>query len=282
MSTGKVAASAAVPGPKLPILVVLGPDVMQVGRGGQLLVIGRPIGLMIGYVLLALNGWWVLAILVFVFGYTALVVAVHDLCHRSLKLSPKANELWLSVLGVMAEISGSAVQATHIVHHRNFSAALAGKMPEGSHVYDDDPETAYGGLNLWRAIAVSPVYHLSLWRWTRQQRTALPPRTMIEALSHFVLGVASVAVLPWTRVPFVYAVGVFICSVLFPIINIRLFHDVESADVLQSTRSVRGPMPWLTMGLSDHLEHHLYPQVSSLKARALAERVKEPLRHVQP
>jgi fatty acid desaturase len=232
---------------------------------------------MLAYVALAVRGWWVPALLVFLLGYVGLIVAIHDLCHRALKLSPKANQWWLSILGVMGEVSGSAIQATHLVHHRIFSAAFAGHLSDGEHVYDHDPETAFGGLPLWRAMALSPFYQLSLWRWTRQQRQALRRRTIAEAGFHFLLGILSVALIPWTIVPVVYAVGVFICGVIFPLVSARIFHDVDSVDALESTRSLRGPMPWLTMGLADHLEHHLYPSVPSIRARTLAKRIEAPL-----
>jgi fatty acid desaturase len=241
----------------LPKLADIGPDLTQIGRGGQAFVIGRPIVLMLIYVGLAgyadaigfnLNRWywWLASLFVFLFGYIALIVAVHDLCHRALKLSRAANQVWLSVLGVMGEVSGSAIQATHIVHHRNFSLALAGNMPEGSHVYDDDPETAFGGLNLWRAMAVSPFYQLSLWRWTRQQREGLRRTTAVEAISHFALGITSIVVLPWTRVPFIYAVAVFLCSIVFPVISIRLFQKCCNQPVRCAVQCHGSPWDCLT------------------------------------
>jgi beta-carotene hydroxylase len=125
------------------------------------------------------------------------------------------------------------------------------------------------------------VYQLSLWRWTRKQRAALRKRVALEALGHAILGVASVILLKWTLVPFVYMAGVFFYSMVFPVANIKLFHDVKETDVLDSTRSLHGPVPWLTMGLSDHLEHHIYPQVPSLHTRELARRIRQPLEALQ-
>jgi beta-carotene hydroxylase len=268
-------------GTTMPRLSELGLDLTAVSVGGKMLVLLRPVVLMLGYVALALKGWWIPALSVFSLGYLSLVVTIHDLCHRALQLSRNVNQFCLSVAGIMGQVSGSAIQATHLVHHRNFSAAFAGTLDDGVSVYDEDPETTFGGKPLWRAIAMSPVYQLSLWRWTRKQRAALRKRVALEALGHAILGVASVILLQWTLVPFVYMAGVFFYSMVFPVANIKLFHDVKETDVLDSTRSLHGPVPWLTMGLSDHLEHHIYPQVPSLHTRELARRIRQPLEALQ-
>jgi beta-carotene hydroxylase len=268
-------------GTTMPRLTELGLDLTAVSVGGKMLVLFRPVVLMLGYVALALKGWWIPALAVFSLGYLSLVVTIHDLCHRALQLSRNINQFCLSIAGIMGQVSGSAIQATHLVHHRNFSAAFAGTLDDGVSVYDEDPETTFGGKPLWRAIAMSPVYQLSLWRWTRKQRAALRKRVALEALGHAILGVASVILLKWTLVPFVYMAGVFFYSMVFPVANIKLFHDVKETDVLDSTRSLHGPVPWLTMGLSDHLEHHIYPQVPSLHTRELARRIRQPLEALQ-
>lgn len=251
--------------PTLPRLVDLGPDLLRVSARQRCVVLVRPLLLIAAYVVAAMAGWWLPALVALAAVFPAMVAAVHDLLHRSLGLGPRANRWWLSVLGVLVLQSGHAIQATHVAHHRRFPAP-------------DDPEAYVARMSVPRAIVEGPAYPVRLWGWARHQPTSPRRRILGETLGHLLLGVASVAAIPLTPVPFVYVAAMFVACSLFPAVSVNLLHRVEAPDPLAGTRTVRGVvLPVLTLGSGYHLEHHLYPRVPSPHYARLARRLRPTL-----
>ncbi|MFN0030407.1 MAG: fatty acid desaturase family protein [Acidimicrobiales bacterium] len=248
--------------PTFPGLGELGGDLLNVSRSRRAGVLARPLLMMATYGTFATLGWWIPAMLVLVALFPVMVAVIHDLLHRSLGLSAAANRRWLSVLAVGVLQSGHAIQATHLEHHRRFPN-------------QEDPEVYVAAMGLGRALLEGPIYPYRLWSWARHHRPALLGRTAAEAAGHGALGLGSVALLPVTAVPFMYAATMFVGCSLFPAISVNLLHRSTTEDPLAATRTVRGVLlPLLTLGSGYHLEHHLYPRVPSPNYSRLARRLR--------
>ena len=259
----RTAANASAP--RLPSLSDLGADLLRVSPRRRAFVLARPPALAALYAALATRGWWIPALAVLAAVCPAMGAVVHVLLHRSLGLSRQTNQRWLTVMGVLVLQSGHAIQATHLEHHRRFPAS-------------DDPEAYVAAMPLKRALLEGPIYPYRLWTWARHARPEHRRRINIEAASHAALGLASVVLLPITRVPFVYASAMFIACSLFPAVSVNLLHHIEGDTPLTLTRTVRGALlPALTLGSGYHLEHHLYPRVPSPNYRRLAKRLQPAL-----
>jgi beta-carotene hydroxylase len=246
----------------MPRLAELGPDLLRVTRGQRWLVLVRPLAMIAGYAALAAQGWWLPALALLAAVFPAMVAVVHDLLHRSLGLSERGNRVWLSVLGVLVLQSGHAIQATHLAHHHRFPR-------------EDDPEAYVAVMPIGRALVEGPVYPLRLWRWARANHPAARRRVHGETLAHVALGLACLAALPVTPIPFVYAAAMFTACSVFPAVSVNLLHHVEGDSPLTWTRTVRGAvLPLVTLGSGYHLEHHLYPRVPSPHYGRLARRLR--------
>lgn len=249
----------------LPRLSELGTDLLSVSRSRRVFLLARPLAMVALYAGLAAAGWWPVAIAVVVALFPVMVAVIHDLLHRSLGLSDRGNRGWLTVMAVLVLQSGHAIQATHLEHHRRF--------PDS-----EDPEAYVARMPLWRALLEGPVYPYRLWQWARRHRPGLRARVSVEAAAHTVLGLTSLALLPLTPVPFVYAAVMFVGCSLFPAVSVNLLHHLEGDSPLTWTRTVRGiVLPVITLGSGYHLEHHLYPRVPSPNYARLARRLRPEL-----
>jgi beta-carotene hydroxylase len=83
-----------------------------------------------------------------------------------------------------------------------------------------------------------------------------------EALAVLILLAASLAAVPWTIAPAIYAALMLLGSWLFPLITSFIPHDPTGETELTQTRLFRGRvLAIVAVEHLYHLEHHLYPQV---------------------
>jgi beta-carotene hydroxylase len=184
----------------------------------------------------------------------------HDLVHRTLRLPPVLNEILLCAIELMALRSGHAYRAAHLNHHARFPAA-------------DDLEGAAAHMTWWRAlldgITLQPRLCLFAFRHGRD-------RSWIggEVAAVLVLLFASLAAIPWTIAPAMYAALMIAGSWLFPFITSFIPHNPKGETELTRTRLFRGRiLSIVALEHFHHLEHHLYPQVPHHNWPELARRL---------
>ncbi|MDB6095371.1 MAG: Fatty acid desaturase [Verrucomicrobia bacterium] len=256
------------PSKEMPALDDLGRDLLRVTSFQRFWSILRPASCASAYFIFAAQGWWVPAVLsVAGLMFITYVSTSHDLLHRTLGFSRRTNEVLLAVTEMLVLRSGHAFRLTHLQHHRHFPDA-------------DDIEGAVAGLSWWRALwcGVGNQTRLFIWAWSRAQPGDRRWMTLEASWAAAVM-VASVVLLPWSNVLLVYVLLVVTSSWLYPLATVWIPHRIEGKDILTQTHAVRGRLiPTIFLQHTYHLEHHLYPAVSSYHWRELARRVDPFLR----
>lgn len=247
----------------LPRIEDLGRDLLQVTRGQRVWSVVRPLTCFGLYFLFAGQGWWAPAVLA-VAGlmFITYVSTSHDLVHRTLGFPRWLNEVLLAVIEALVLRSGHAFRLTHLHHHRRF--------PE-----HDDIEGAAAHMPWWRALleGVTLQPRLFVWAW---QRARGDERRWMFGEAIFIVAVLAASVWLWPETPvfLVYAALVLTSGWLYPFATVWLPHRAEGETALQQTHAVRGRwIPELFLQHTYHLEHHLYPSVSSHRWPLLAKRL---------
>ena len=247
----------------LPRIEELGRDLLQVSNGQRVLSVARPLTCFALYFVFAAQGWWVPAVAsVAGLMFITYVSTSHDLVHRTLGLPRGLNEILLAVIEALVLRSGHAFRLTHLHHHRRF--------PE-----HDDIEGAAAHMPWWRALleGVSLQPRLFGWAWKRARRDE---RRWMVAEAVWVGGVITASVWLWPHTPvlLVYVGLVLTSGWLYPFATVWLPHRAHGETVLQQTHAVRGRwLPEVFLQHTYHLEHHLYPSVSSHQWPELARRL---------
>jgi beta-carotene hydroxylase len=246
----------------LPTLAELGDDLLSVAPCRRIFTLAVPFVWMISYVVCASLGWWPLAVLsVMGLSFSSYGSTSHDLVHRTLHLPPRLNRFLLSLIELLSFRSGTAYRLSHLHHHR--------------HLLDPtDIEGAAAHGSLAGAILSGLTLQFRLWLWAWRTHRSQRPALLGEALGIGVLTAATVAAIPVSRVPLVYACLVIAGSWSFPLVTVYLTHDANGARELEQTRLFRG---WLVRLIAFdhlyHLEHHLYPAVPHHHWKRLAQRL---------
>ncbi len=247
----------------LPSLEVLGRDLLHVTSFQRLWSILRPLACVAAYFVFARHEWWIPAVFsVAALMFITYVSTSHDLLHRTLGFSRPVNEVLLSFTEMLVLRSGHAFRITHLHHHRHF--------PE-----DDDVEGAVARLPWWRALlsGIGNQSRLFVWAWRRAQ-PADKRWMVLEAAGVISVVGSGVALLPWSGILIVYVLLVVTSSWLYPFATVWIPHRAEGDNPLTQTHAVRGRLiPELFLQHTYHLEHHLYPGVSSYHWRELARRL---------
>jgi beta-carotene hydroxylase len=252
----------------LPTIDELGRDLLVTSPARRRLVLARPLA---GVAVFA-AGWatgilWLLPAGVFV-AFLSVIATTHDLVHGSLGLRRNARDLALAALPALVLQSGHVYRTTHPQHHRAF--------PHG-----EDPEGLTADASLVRTLLEGPVFLPRLWLWAHR-RTASHPRQrrllLAEAAVPPVAFGAGIALLPWTAAVLTWTVLTTLAGWLLPLLTVHLPHRRHGDTPETVARSLRWPLvPRLLLGLTHHLEHHLYPQVPSHHMAELARRLQPTL-----
>lgn len=235
----------------VPAINELGPDLLDTARRQLAIALARPAIAVACYVWAVTAGWWIAAVLLVPVVFVSDVVVVHDLMHKSLGLSRRANSLLLGGLAMLMLDSGHALAATHQAHHRLYPSS-------------DDPEAFLAGWPLWRVLAAGPTYRYRLWTWAWRHQPRERPTFSIEiAIQVVIVATAIVGAVNGHLAPLsVYVAVATLGSWLFPVVSVTAVHDPFGPTELQRSKTIHGRFtPRLLLGMGHHLEHHLWPTV---------------------
>lgn len=247
----------------LPRLEELGRDLLHVSNGERVLSLARPLACFVLFAAFAFAGWWGAAVAALAgLMFITYVSTSHDLVHRTLGLPRWLNETALAVVEGLVLRSGHAFRLTHLQHHRRF--------PE-----HDDIEGAAARMAWWRALleGVTSQPRLFFWAWQRARREE---RMWMAGEAAWIVGAVTASVACWETTPVwtIYVALVVTSSWLYPFATVWVPHRAQGKTALQQTHAVRGRwIPELFLQHTYHLEHHLYPSVSSHRWPELAKRL---------
>lgn len=242
----------------------------------RLAVLIRPLAGVAGFATAWISGApWLCPVGVFA-SFLCVIATTHDLVHGSLGLGRRGRDLALLALPVLVLQSGHVYRTTHPQHHRVFPGP-------------DDPEGLVADRTLARTLLEGPVFLPRLWLWA-YARTATHPRQRRLLLLEAILPAAGIAVgallLPYTASVLTWVVLNALAGWLLPLLTVWLPHRNHGDTPETVAGSLRWPVvPRLLLGLTYHLEHHLYPQVPSHHMAELAARLREgpaPVRQERP
>jgi beta-carotene hydroxylase len=210
----------------------------------------------------SLLGWWPAAVLALAaLNFVTYGSTSHDLVHRSLGLSRRANEWLLCLVELLALRSGHAYQAAHLHHHACF--------PEF-----DDVEAGAARMSLPWALVEGVVFPYRVWWWALRNAEQGKGWLYGEAAACLILALLAVLLFPVTPIFGVYAGLIVAGAWLNPLLTAYLPHDPQGRTELTQTRLFRGKVAWvLAWGHLYHLEHHLYPAVPHHYWPTLARRL---------
>jgi beta-carotene hydroxylase len=207
---------------------------------------------------------WLCPVGVFV-AFLCVIATTHDLVHGSLGLRRNGRDLALLLLPALVLQSGHVYRTTHPQHHRVFPGP-------------DDPEGLVADRGLLRALLEGPMFLPRLWVWAyrrnvahRRQRRLL----VVEAAAPVAALATGVLLLPQTGALLAWAVLNVLAGWILPLVTVWLPHRHHGDTPETVAGSLRWPVvPALLLGLTYHLEHHLYPQVPSHHMAELARRLQ--------
>jgi beta-carotene hydroxylase len=251
----------------IPSLPALGLDLLRITGRQRLTALALPFACCGSYFAFACAGWWPAAVLAaaaltfFSYGSTS-----HDLVHRNLGLSGRANDLLLCLVELLALRSGHAYRAAHLHHHARFP-------------HPDDVEARAAGKSWLGALAEGPLFQLRLWLWAAGNARRERGWIMAEGLACLALATLAAALWPVTAAPLTYTLLVVLGSWPIPLLTAYVPHDRHGKDELSRTRAFRGVVASvLALEHLYHLEHHLYPAVPHHNWPVLARRLDPYLR----
>jgi beta-carotene hydroxylase len=247
---------------RLPDLSQLGADLVHVSAAQRIWSLSLPILGFAAYVLSASLGRWPLAVLATIFiSFVTYGSISHDLVHRTLGLSKRMNDVFLSLVELLAVRSGHAYQAAHLQHHARFP-------------HEDDVEGSAARMSLSRTLLEGIVFQFRIYFWAIGNAKHKRAWIIFEGFICVAIVIMAALAYPVTIVPAVY-VGLMIAgSWIIPLITSYLPHDAKGTDALHQTRVFRGRvLSIIALEHLYHLEHHLYPGVPHHHWPTLARRL---------
>ena len=246
----------------LPKISELGLDLLHVARPRRVLGLCLPFLCFAAYFAFASSGYWVPAVLTLMYlSFITYGSISHDLVHRNLGLSSRANNLFLSLIELLAVRSGHAYQLAHLHHHARFPG-------------DDDIEGAASRMTMGRALIEGVMLQFRIYFWAVRRPSRNRHWIVIEGLGCLAIPLSALISFPLFPSALIYVVLMIMGSWVIPLITSYIPHNPSGATVLHQTRLFRGRIASvLAMEHLYHLEHHLYPSVPHHNWPALAKRL---------
>jgi len=214
------------------------------------------------YLLFATLGWWPLAILCLVcLSFVTYGSVSHDLVHGNLGLRKRTNDLFLSLIELLALRSGHAYKMAHLHHHARYP-------------HSDDIEGEAAGMSLPRTLFEGIIFQFRIWLWALKRAQKDRAIILFEGVGCVALVGLSVALYPVTPILLAYVLLMIMGSWVIPLATSYVPHDPSGKNELFQTRLFRGKLASLVaIEHLYHLEHHLYPSVPHHHWPALARRL---------
>jgi beta-carotene hydroxylase len=245
--------------PDLPKLV---PELIHTTKLQLVFTLSLPFIFSAAYFFFAAFRWWPAAVLSCVaLSFVTYGSTSHDLVHRNLGLRRSVNDLFLSLIELLALRSGHAYQSAHLHHHRRF--------PHG-----DDIEGAAAGMSLSRTLFEGVILQSKIWLWAVKR--SRQHRLLVWLEGSICLLFISVSLMLYSITPIflVYVVLMIMGSWIIPLITSYIPHDPRGRNALLQTRLFRGKIASIiSLEHLYHLEHHLYPSVPHHNWPKLARRL---------
>ena len=248
--------------PSIPSIQELGVDLLDISPVRRAMTLATPFVCTAAYFVLAQYRWWPAAVIVLMYlSFVTYGSISHDLVHRTLGLSRRANDFFLTLTEWLAFRSGHAYRLAHLHHHARFP-------------HEDDIEGAAARMSLMRTLFEGVIFQPRIVVWALRRKHQLRGRVIGEVVIALGLLAGCFAALPWTAAPAVYAVLMIMGGWVIPLVTSYLPHNADGPTVLRQTRLFRGKVASIiAMEHLYHLEHHLYPMVPHHNWPELARRL---------
>jgi beta-carotene hydroxylase len=236
--------------PTLHQLQEIAPELFRITTPRRFFTLSLPFLYIALYFFFASLGWWPLAILcLMALSFVTYGSISHDLVHRNLGLPRSVNDLFLSLIELLALRSGHAYRMAHLHHHARFP-------------HHDDIEGAAAKMNLPRTLFEGVIFQFKIWFWAMNQPKKDRLLILLEGCGCLLIVILSCVLYSVTPILLVYAVLMIMGSWIIPLITSYIPHNPLGESELFQTRLYRGKVVAI-IGLEHtyHLEHHLYPSV---------------------
>lgn len=236
--------------PRIPELPKLAPELLRITRLQRIFTLSLPFFWIASYFFFATLRWWSLAVLSLIaLSFVTYGSISHDLVHRNLGLRRSVNDLFLSLIELLALRSGHAYRAAHLHHHARFP-------------HSDDIEGAAAGMSLPRTLFEGVIFQSKIWLWAVKRSKQDRLLIWLEGCGCLFLISLSLILYSITPIFLVYAVLMIMGSWIIPLITSYIPHNPQGENALSQTRLYRGKIASIiALEHLYHLEHHLYPAV---------------------
>jgi beta-carotene hydroxylase len=236
--------------PSLHSLQELDPNLFRITTLRRVFTLLLPFLYVALYFVFAMLEWWPPAVLSLVaLSFVTYGSISHDLVHRNLGLPRRVNDLFLSVIELLALRSGHAYRMAHLHHHARFP-------------HSDDIEGAAAKMSLPRTLLEGMIFQFKIWFWAVERPTKDRPVILLEGCGGLLLFILSLLFYSVTPIFLVYVVLMVMGSWIIPLITSYIPHNARGESELFQTRLYRGKViSIIALEHTYHLEHHLYPSV---------------------
>jgi len=250
------------PAPTPPALADLGLDLLHISNFQRVMAVITPFALVGLYITFAHLRLWPLAVLTLMYlSFVTYGSISHDLVHRTLGLSRRWNDFFLTAIELIAFRSGHAYRLAHLHHHARFP-------------HEDDIEGAASKMSLGRTLLEGVIFQPRIMLWAAKRHHREHPIVVLEIVLVLAWLTFCFATIRLTPIFAVYAVLMIMGSWIIPLITSYLPHNPEGQTALSQTRLFRGKVAsFVAMEHLYHLEHHLYPAVPHHNWAKLARRL---------
>jgi beta-carotene hydroxylase len=234
----------------MPSIDDLGRDLLVLPAWRRAISLALPFVLVVCFFVFASRGYWIAALACpVILSFITYGSISHDLVHRTLALPRGLNEPLLCAIELIAFRSGHAYRFTHLHHHAHFPA-------------DDDIEARSARMSLIGALLDGVTLQPRLWFFALRASKRERGWIIGEGVAVIALLCASIAIMPITPLPAIYAALMIAGSWVFPLVTVFIPHNASATTELMQTKLFRGKvLSIVAANQLYHLEHHLYPQV---------------------